>query len=102
MILRLGRAALLLGAVLIFASFMMDHPPMYPGGKVEYGSQAIAIAKVACRDMDKDAGISFFQWQAWLSDQTWYAGFSTHGGWCYVQIDPRSGKKLYFSEGAID
>jgi hypothetical protein len=99
MLLRFSQAILLAGAVLIFASFMMDHPPIYPGGKVEYGSQAIAIAKEECRDMATNIG--YFQWHAWLTDQQWNAGFIRRSGHCVVVIDPRTGKIMQIYAGAV-
>ena len=67
---------------------------MYPGGKVEYGSQAIAIAKRECHTMINDDGVYFFQWHGWLDNQYWHAGFNDSDGHCMIMIDPRSGKTV--------
>ena len=105
----LGRIALAIGAILIVSALIVDHPPIYLGGAVEYPGQAVAIAKRACGanqpDLLKDTSLP---WRAWLSYDdrklayVWSAGFFLpHDGDCMLLIDPRTGKTLEMRMGAV-
>jgi hypothetical protein len=95
-------------AILIVSALVIEHPPVYLGGAVEYPWQAIAIAKRTCGGIEpnllKDPSL---RWRAWLSHDdwrlpyVWYAGFFVpHDGECMLTIDPRTGRTLDMRMGA--
>jgi len=106
--LRVGRIALLTGVILIISALIIDHPPIYPGGAVEYPGRAIAIAKRTCGAAQPDLlKNSSLPWQAGLSHDdmksayVWHAGFFLpHEGECMLSINPRTGKVLETRIGA--
>jgi hypothetical protein len=103
----LGRIVLAVGAILIVSALVIDHPPIYLGGTVEYPWQAIAIAKRMCGasqpDLLKDPSLP---WRAWLnyddrkSADVWIAGFSVRHGDCLLSMDPKTGQPLDMRMGA--
>jgi len=95
------------GAVLIVSALVVEHPPIYLGGAVEYPWQAIAIAKRMCGDREPDLlNDPSLPWRAWLdyddmkSAYVWSAGFSIHHGDCMVSLDPGTGKPFDMRMGA--
>jgi hypothetical protein len=104
MFLGLARIALLTGAALIVASLVLIHPPIYPGGIVEYPSQATAIAKRACHDFAPQ----YTPWRGWLSYSPlrrgyfWEAGWYTRDAHCMAQIEPRTGRIIELRMGVGD
>jgi hypothetical protein len=103
-----GRIALIGGVILIISASMIDHPPIYLGGAVEYPGQAVTIVKRKCGsaqpDLLKDPSLP---WQEWLSYDdmksayVWYAGFFLpHDGECMVSINPRTGRVVETRMGA--
>jgi hypothetical protein len=108
-LLKLGRIALLVGAILIVSALIVDNTPIYLGGAVQYPGQAVAIAKRSCGatqpDLLKNTSLP---WRAWLlyddmrSAYVWNAGFDLpHDGWCLLLIDPRTGEVLEARIGAV-
>ena len=108
MLARLGRIALLIGAILIVSSLVVENPPIYLGGAVEYPWQAAAMAKRACEDAEPSMRNEALPWRAWLSynrlnsTYEWTAGFFLSDGACWTTINPRTGQRLEFRTAAID